>query len=132
VHDRLCSKQTQLLEQIDLPLPLHTRFCRKSDDIYHWKKTGTRPPLSSHPNIKGDLTRSSALGQCNTEDSLAVSRDFVASLYDQKAKLRADYSNLNKFRVRLATKKEASLAKLPPCEVTFHHSEFIEIRVICS
>jgi hypothetical protein len=38
----------------------------------------------------------------------------------QKAKLRADYSNLNKFRVRLATKKEASLAKLPPCEATFH------------
>jgi hypothetical protein len=30
------------------------------------------------------------------------------------------YSNLNKFRVRLATKKEASLAKLPPCEATFH------------
>ena len=41
-------------------------------------------------------------------------------LYDQKAKLRADNSNLNKFRVQLATKKEASLAKLPPCEATFH------------
>jgi hypothetical protein len=38
----------------------------------------------------------------------------------QKAKLRADYSNLNKVRVRLATKKEASLAKFPPCEATFH------------
>ena len=38
----------------------------------------------------------------------------------QTLKLRADYSNLNKFRVRLATKKEASLAKLPPCEATFH------------
>jgi hypothetical protein len=38
----------------------------------------------------------------------------------QKANLRVDYSNLNKFRVRLATKKEASLAKLPPCEATFH------------
>jgi L-lactate utilization protein LutB len=45
---------------------------------------------------------------------------FVASLYDQKAKLRADYSNLNKFRVRLSTKKEASLAKLPPYEAIFH------------
>jgi hypothetical protein len=32
VHDRFCSKQTQLLEQIDLPLQLHTRSCRKSDD----------------------------------------------------------------------------------------------------
>jgi hypothetical protein len=60
------------------------------------------------------------LGEGNVEDSLAVSREFVASLYDQKAKLRADYSNLNNFRVRLATKKEASLAKLPPCEATFH------------
>jgi hypothetical protein len=38
----------------------------------------------------------------------------------QTLKLRADYSNLNKFRVRLATKKEASLAKLSPCEATFH------------
>jgi hypothetical protein len=28
--------------------------------------------------------------------------------------------HLNKFRVRLATKKEASLAKLPPCEATCH------------
>ena len=37
-----------------------------------------------------------------------------------KAKRRADYSNLNKFRVQLATKKEASLAKLPPCEATFY------------
>jgi hypothetical protein len=35
------------------------------------------------------------LGEGNIEDSLAVSREFVASLYDQKAKLRADYSNLN-------------------------------------
>ena len=60
------------------------------------------------------------LGEGSVEDSLAVSREFVASLYDQKEKLRADYSNLNKFRVRLATKIEASLAKLPPCEVTFH------------
>ena len=46
------------------------------------------------------------LGEGNVEDSLSVSREFLASLYDQKAKLRADYSNLNKFRVRLATKKE--------------------------
>jgi hypothetical protein len=49
-------KQTQLLEQIYLPLQLHTRSCRKSDYICPRKKTGTRPPLSSHPNIKGDLT----------------------------------------------------------------------------
>ena len=45
------------------------------------------------------------LGEGNVEDSLSVSREFLASLYDQKAKLRADYSNLNKFKVRLATKK---------------------------
>jgi predicted urease superfamily metal-dependent hydrolase len=33
VHDKFCSKQTQLLEQIDLPLQLHTRSCMKSDGI---------------------------------------------------------------------------------------------------
>ena len=39
----------------------------------------------------------------------------------QKGKLRADYSNLNTFRVRLATKQRStSLVKLPPCEATFH------------
>jgi hypothetical protein len=46
------------------------------------------------------------LGEGNVENYLAVSREFVASLYDQKAKLWADYSNLNKFRVRLATMKK--------------------------
>jgi hypothetical protein len=52
------------------------------------------------------------LGEGNVEVFLAVSR-VCASLYDQKAKLRADYSNLNTFRVRFATKQEASLARLP-------------------
>jgi hypothetical protein len=33
---------------------------------------------------------------------------------------KPNYSNLNKFRVRLAAKKEGSLAKLPPYEATFH------------
>jgi hypothetical protein len=61
------------------------------------------------------------LREGNVEDSLAVSREFVASLYDQKTKLRADYSNLNTFRVRFATKKEASLTSLPSSssKVTF-------------
>ena len=57
------------------------------------------------------------LGEGNVEDFLAVSR-VCASLYDQKAKLRADYSINSEFD--LQQKKEASLAKLPPCEATFH------------
>ena len=58
------------------------------------------------------------LGEGNIEDSLAVSREFVASLYDQKAKLRADYSNLNTFRVRFAIKKRSK-----PDQVTTMRSD---------
>ena len=55
---KICARQNLFKTNTatDLPLQLHTRSCRKSDDICPRKKTGTRPPLSSHPNIKGDLT----------------------------------------------------------------------------
>jgi hypothetical protein len=33
VQDKFCSKQTQPLLQTDLPLHVHTRSCKKSDDI---------------------------------------------------------------------------------------------------
>jgi hypothetical protein len=33
VQDKFCSKQTQPLLQTDVPLHVHTRSCKKSDDI---------------------------------------------------------------------------------------------------
>ena len=91
--------------------------CETTSSMFGIGKTTVYKVLKSKSEEFSDLV---LLGEGNVEDSLPVSREFVASLYDQKAKLRADYSNLNKFRVRLAAKKEGSLPKLPPCEATFH------------
>ena len=59
------------------------------------------------------------LANCDVEESVSVARKFVAMLYDQKGKFKNLHSDLNKMRVKLATTKDASLAKLPPCESTF-------------
>ena len=91
--------------------------CNTTSSMFGIGKRTVYRVLKSKSEEFSDLV---LLGEGNVEDFLAVSR-VCASLYDQKAKLRADYSNLNKFRVRLATKKEeASLTKLPPCEATIH------------
>jgi hypothetical protein len=111
-------------------------------------KTTVYKVLKSKSEEFSDLV---LLGEGNVEDSLPVSREFVASLYDQKSKLRADYSNLNKFRaalfVRISRYGSAKMLlvhadgmSLPmvvawPGLLLFcckSNSEFIEIRVICS
>jgi hypothetical protein len=43
----------------------------------------------------------------------------VARLYDQKGKIKSAHDNLNRLRVKIAKQKDVSLAKLPPCEVSF-------------
>ena len=50
VQDRLCSKQMHPFMHTDLPLQVQTRSCKKSEDIWPLKLTGTNPFLSSHPN----------------------------------------------------------------------------------
>ena len=56
---------------------------------------------------------------CDTDKSIDTARKLVCRLYDQKGKLKKDHVDLNKLRVGLATLRDACLAKLPPCEVTF-------------
>jgi ribosomal 50S subunit-associated protein YjgA (DUF615 family) len=41
--------------------------------------------------------------------------------YDQKGKLIEDHVDLKKLRVRLATLRDACLAKLPPCDDVESH-----------
>jgi hypothetical protein len=48
-----------------------------------------------------------------------VARKVVAKLYDPKAKHKSCHTNLNKLRVRLATSKDCSLARISPSESAF-------------
>jgi hypothetical protein len=43
----------------------------------------------------------------------------ISRLYDPKGKSKRCDSDLNRFRVKLATCKDSSLIRLPPCEATF-------------
>ena len=57
VQDKFCSKQTQPLLQTDLPLHVHTRSCKKSDDIWSSNNISSRPNFPSfQPCPKGDPT----------------------------------------------------------------------------
>ena len=57
VQDKLCSKQTQPLLQTDLPLHVHTRSCKKSDDSWPSNNIGSRPNFPSfQPCARGDPT----------------------------------------------------------------------------
>jgi hypothetical protein len=54
-----------------------------------------------------------------TDKSTHAASKLSCRLYDQKGKLKEDHVDLNKLKVRLATLRDACLAKLPPCEATF-------------
>ena len=72
--------------------------------------------IQGNPNDFTDLlTR-------NSEDdasALQAARKLNSALYDPKAKRKDAIQNLNNLRVKLASKKNASLIKLPPCEANF-------------
>jgi hypothetical protein len=72
--------------------------------------------LKDSPENFRDL---SILSDCDTDDTIDAARKLVCRLYDQKGKLKEDHVDFNKLRVRLATLRDACLAKLPPCEATF-------------
>jgi hypothetical protein len=55
-HDKFCSTQTQFLLQMDLPLHIHTRSCKKSDVMGPSMYFGIKYLFSFlHPYSKGDL-----------------------------------------------------------------------------
>jgi hypothetical protein len=54
--DNFCSTQTKFLLQMDLPLHIHTRSCKKSDVMGPSKYFGIKYLFSFlHPYAKGDL-----------------------------------------------------------------------------
>ena len=60
-----------------------------------------------------------SLGEDNAVQSIDSARRFVSLLYDTKSKLKETHKDLNLMRTKLASKKDVSLAKLPPCEDSF-------------
>ena len=51
--------------------------------------------------------------------AIAAARRCTSALYDPKGRAKEAHRNLNELRIRLASQKDASLIKLPPCEVSF-------------
>ena len=74
--------------------------------------------IYDHPDDFSDLLT------LNSEDNASISalqaaQKLTSALYDPKAKRTDAIQNLNNLRVKLASKKNASLIKLPPCEASF-------------
>jgi hypothetical protein len=76
VHDKFCSTQTQLLLQMDLPLNIHIRSCKKSDVTGPSKYFDIKYLFSFlHPYSKGDLGGSLASLACVHTYTLNATRN---------------------------------------------------------
>ena len=114
VHS-ICSILNPVLCNI-LPTAHAITGCDATSSLFGIGKRTVFKVLKDSPENFRDL---SILADCDTDKSIDASRKLVYRLYDQKGKLKEDHADLNKLRVRLATLRDACLAKLPPCEVTF-------------
>jgi hypothetical protein len=72
--------------------------------------------LKETPDQFSDL---SMISHADVDDSVDLCRKLISRLYDPKGKSKRCHSDLNRFRVKLATCKDSSLIRLPPCEATF-------------
>ena len=72
--------------------------------------------LKQKPENFADLYN---LASVDVEDAVNAARKLISKLYDPKAKSKQAHGDLNRLRVKLATRKDSSLARLPPCEATF-------------
>jgi hypothetical protein len=103
------------LSYLKVKCPLSQRFDfpfgSYSLDIRKALRSTIRSELISDTNLKNAVSWSEV---SKFTFSLGVSR-----LYDPKGKSKRCDSDLNRFRVKLATCKDSSLIRLPPCEATF-------------
>jgi len=114
VHD-ICNTLNHVMCKV-LPAAHALTGCDTTSSFFGIGKKSVYKVLKTNPDEFRDLV---SLADCNVEDSLPTCRKLVARLYDQKGKQASGLSDLNQLRVRLATRKNACLAKLPPCEATF-------------
>ena len=56
------------------------------------------------------------LGDPDKDVAISCSSRFVARLYDQQKSCASSHHNINKFQVKFATSRDASLVRLPPSE----------------
>ena len=90
--------------------------CDSTSALFGIGKKSVFKAIYDHPDDFSDLLT------LNSEDdasALQAARKLTSALYDPKAKRTDAIQNLNNLRVKLASKKNASLIKLPPCEASF-------------
>ena len=114
VHE-LCGSLNSVLCKI-LPAAHAITGCDTTSSLFGIGKKSMLKALKETPVHFNDLSQISLL---DIEDSEAVSRKLVTRLYDPKGKSKRCHTNLNSFRVKLATCKDSSLVRLPPCEASF-------------
>ena len=119
VHS-ICSILNPVLCNI-LPAAHAITRCDSTSSLFVIGKRTVFKVLKDSPENFRDL---STLADCDTDKSIDAASKLVCRLYDQKGKLKEDHVDLNKLRVRLATLRDACLAKLPPCEATFTQHVF--------
>jgi hypothetical protein len=116
VHD-ICNSIDPVICKI-LPAVHAVTGCDTTSSMFGIGKRTDFKVLKDRPSDFIDL---SSLADCDIYQSVYAARKLVPRQYDQKEKLKAGHVDLNKLRVRLATLKDACLAKLPPCEATFRY-----------
>ena len=97
-------------------LPAAIPRCDSTSSLFGIGKRTVFKVLKDSPENFRDL---STLADCDSDKSIDAASKLVCRLYDQKGKLKEEHVDLNTLRVRLATLRDACLAKLPPCEATF-------------
>jgi hypothetical protein len=90
------------------------------DSVSHFSGVGKKTELQLvRKTSSTDRTCIQTLSGDDEDAALNASRPYVAALYDPKSKCTGMHSPLNKLRHHLAATRSASMAKLPPCEVSF-------------
>jgi hypothetical protein len=74
-----------------------------------------RLPIPNKDDVESHIVMACAAGKMLHKTGLRM----LQIECTEKGKLKEDHVDLDKLRVRLATLRDACLAKLPPCEATF-------------
>ena len=118
----ICFKEFQIINKSIrkkcniLPAAHAITRCDSTSSLFGIGKRTVFKVLKDSPENFRDL---STLADCDTDQPTDAASKLVCRLYDQKGKLKEDHVDLSKLGVRLATLRDACLAKLPPCEDTF-------------
>ena len=90
--------------------------CDPTSALFEIGQKSVCKAIYDHPDDFSDLL---ILNSEDDASALQAALKLTSALYDPKAKRKDAIQNLNNLRVKLASKKNASLIKLPPCEASF-------------